>query len=235
MQNSNTLYLTKSEAPYVDYELASRIIKPSPGRLWVLEWPNPERIGSIYVSDGAATSLKGDSCTVLAAGLGVDLSPGDTVLVSPTHGTWIEDGVFGSYRAEGRIRIYGMAWYLNDPHPQKWDDSCPVKIVKEFRNTTHGGYSDFETEHMQALGTKLIIKRDPIVESQSGILLSDNGRYRECTATVVSAGKKAMWHDSRVIPGVRVHYDPQGLLDTAFGDDPDLAIIDVQAVNAVIV
>ena len=132
MERSHTLQLARLDAPHVDLELASRVIKPLPGRFYAVEFPAVDRIGSIWLSDGASSSLSSDLCVVIAVGAGVDLSPGDVVLVRPTHGDWIEDAEFGSYRAEGRVRIYGAACeFQGEPVRVEWDECEPVRVVRD--------------------------------------------------------------------------------------------------------
>lgn len=69
-----------------------------------------------------------------------------------------------------------------------------------------------------------------MVRSESGLLLPDDATYRSCLATVVSVGSAVQ----EVREGDRVHYNPIGLLDFMFGDDPDLAVCTELGINAVI-
>ena len=83
---------------------------------------------------------------------------------------------------------------------------------------------------LEATGRNVLIRRDPAVRSESGLLLPDAATYRSCMATVVSVGSLVR----EVVVGDRVHYNPMGLLDFLFGDDPDLAVCTELGINAVI-
>lgn len=129
MERPSTLQMTRVAAPRVDFELASRVIRPLSGRFYAVEFPAVDRIGSIWLSDGASSTLSSDLCVVIAVGDGVDLSPGDVVLVRPTHGDWIEDAVFGEYAAEGRVRVYGVACeFHGEPVRVAWDECAPIRV-----------------------------------------------------------------------------------------------------------
>lgn len=130
MERPNTLQLSRLDAPRVDFELASSVIKPLSGRFYAVEFPAVNRVGSVWLSDGASASLSSDMCVVIAVGEGVDLSPGDVVLVRPTHGDWIEDARFGPYVAEGRVRVYGLACeFQGEPTRVAWDECAPVRVL----------------------------------------------------------------------------------------------------------
>ena len=83
---------------------------------------------------------------------------------------------------------------------------------------------------LEATGRNVLIRRDPVVRSESGLLLPDDATYRTCMATVVSVGSRVRG----VKIGDRVHYNPMGLLDFLFGDDADLAVCTELGINAVI-
>ena len=130
MERPNTLQLGSVDLPRVNFELASRVIKPLAERFYAVEFPAVERLGSVWLSDGASSSLSSDLCVVIAVGSGVDLSPGDVVVVRPTHGDWIENAVFGDYRAEGRVRVYGTACeFQGEPVRVAWDECAPVRLL----------------------------------------------------------------------------------------------------------
>jgi co-chaperonin GroES (HSP10) len=83
---------------------------------------------------------------------------------------------------------------------------------------------------LEATGRNVLIRRDPVVRSESGLLLPDSATYRSCMATVVSVGSQVR----EVRAGDRVHYNPMGLLDFLFGDDADLAVCTELGIHAVI-
>jgi hypothetical protein len=83
---------------------------------------------------------------------------------------------------------------------------------------------------LEATGRNVLIRRDPVVRSEGGLLFPDDSVYRTCLGTVVSVG--SLVREVRV--GDRVHYSPMGLLDFLFGDDPDLAVCTELGINAVI-
>ena len=241
MERPNTLQLTRVDAqedlrgqsralPNVDFELASRAIKPLSGRFYAVEFPSVDRIGSIWLSDGASSSLSSDLCVVIAVGEGVSLSPGDVVLVRPTHGDWIEDAVFGGYRAECRVRVYGLACsFEGEPVRVAWDECAPVRLpIFDCRLPIDN--KTMNEQRLEATGRNVLIRRDPVVRSEHGVILPDEAIYRTCMATVVSVGSQVQ----EVKAGDRVHYNPMGLLDFLFGEDPDLAVCTELGINAVI-
>jgi co-chaperonin GroES (HSP10) len=216
MERVNTLQLGEMGID-VNWCLASSLVKPLRGRFYAVESPEQEQHHGLYLSDGAKQSLKSDVCKVIAVGADCGLSPGDTILVRPDHGTWVEGFKVGPYHAEARVRIYGMAWTEdNDPIPLPWDLSAPIKL---------------KDGQMNATGTNIIIKRDAVIQERGGIYLPDSQTHRTCIGTVVSVGPSV----TDIKAGERIHYDPTGLLDFLFGNDPDLAILRWEAVNAIII
>ena len=83
---------------------------------------------------------------------------------------------------------------------------------------------------LEATGRNVLIRRDPVVRRENGLLLPDDAVYRTCMATVVSVGSQVR----EVSVGDRVHYNPMGLLDFLFSDDTDLAVCTELGINAVI-
>jgi hypothetical protein len=94
-----TIQLPTAEAQEIDYERAATCIRPLPGRFYAIEHGRTEKIGNIYLSERAGVSLQSDALTVIAAGEGVSLSPGESILVRPTHGDWIEGFEVPGWRA----------------------------------------------------------------------------------------------------------------------------------------
>ena len=83
---------------------------------------------------------------------------------------------------------------------------------------------------LEATGRNVLIRRDAVVRNEGGLLLPDDAVYRTCMATVLSVGPQVR----EVKVGDRVHYNPMGLLDFLFGEDPDLAVVTELGINAVI-
>jgi hypothetical protein len=132
MERPNTLQLTVADAPAVDFAMASSVIRPLSGRFYALEFPAVDRVGSVWLSDGASSSLSSDLCVVIAVGDGVGLTPGDVVVVRPTHGDWIESAAFGPYTAEGRVRIYGIACeFQGEPVRVAWDECAVLRVNRK--------------------------------------------------------------------------------------------------------
>lgn len=196
----------------IDYQKAT-CLKPPTGRVIVEMLPETGQIGPILLPDVVAGQFRPDVGIVLAVGPGVSLAPGATVCVRGYDGQWIE-GFEAGYRTSNQVRCYGAAaQYQGSMESYPWSDSIPLQIVGEFE--------------MVATDRNVVIRRDPVVESESGFLLPDSAKYRTGKATVVSVGPCACLDidGGRVSPGDRVVYDPRGELDFAFGGDPDLAII----------
>jgi co-chaperonin GroES (HSP10) len=233
-----TIQLPTAEAQEIDYGQAASVIRPLPGRFYAIEHGRAKKIGSIFLSEGAGTSLQSDALTVIAAGEGVSLSPGESILVRPTHGEWIEGFEVPGYKAEQRVRVYGTgAAFQGQPFRVDWWECAPCKVHTASFMGGLGVLTPINSVHIsrtnmaiEATGRNIIIKRDPTVTSESGIELPESAQYRSCLATVLSVGKQV--RDVKV--GDRVHYAPMGLLDFMFGDDPDLACVTELAINAVI-
>ena len=196
------------------------------GRFYAVEFPRHEREGLIYLSDHVQDSLKSDLAVVIAVGPEVGLEPGDVVGVRCDFGDWYEDAQFGPYKAEGWVRVYGMAHeFQGESVRVRWDECAPVRIGKDME--------------LRANGTKVVIRRDPVIRSERGLMLPDDVVYRSCLATVVDAGKgaydeKGIFRVPEVKVGDRVHYQPVGIIECSIEGDPDLAVVDCDAISAVI-
>lgn len=190
------------------------------GKVVVEMLPEARQIGLIQLPDNVQGVLRPDVGVVLAVGPGVDdLEPGDMVVVRPYDGTWVEGFECDGYKAKGQVRIYGAYHpYSGESLRCDWSESIPVRIREE---------------QMLAVSNNVIIRRTPLIQQQSGLLLPDAEKYRDCMATVVSIGAKALVDvpGGRVEEGDTIHYDATGVLDFAFKDDPDLAVIKDSDIN----
>jgi hypothetical protein len=211
------LLLTAHE---IDFRLAAGL-RAAAGRVLVEMLPESNRIGCILLPAVVAGKFRPDVGIVLAAGAGVSLEPGATVCVRGYDGQWIE-GFDAGYETPNQVRCYGAAAaFQGEIQEFPWSDSIPLQIVCEG--------DEFE---MYATGHNVVIKRDPLIETESILWLRPEDRYRNGKATVVSIGPDAAL-GGVVKVGDRIVYNPAGEIDFDFGGDPDLAIITDTAVNCV--
>lgn len=169
MDRPNTIQLPVQDYEPPDYKNCR--LKPEPGIVVVEMFPQQESIGSILLPDQVKDKLQPDAGTVIASGH-EDYKPGDAVLVFPYNGTWFRGWTEG-YKAKGEVRIYGVG------------SQTPEERIKR------GAGMDIPavlTDKIQAKGSWVLIKRDPVVQASGLIELPDEDQYRPGTATVVSAG-----------------------------------------------
>jgi co-chaperonin GroES (HSP10) len=186
--------------------------------------PAAKEVGGILLPDVVADKYRPDVAIVLATGPDVSLPVGSMVAVRPYDGEWIEGFDAGGYATKNQVRFVGRTAPLSgelDLIP--WDETIPLQFDGE----------DFD---MIATGHNLIIRRDPVIAQESGFELSEGAQYRTGLAEVLSVGPDCdlATRVGEVEVGDRIHYNAEGILDFAFGGDPDLAIIPDIAVNLLI-
>jgi hypothetical protein len=129
---------------------------------------------------------------VLASGPGVPLAYGDRVFVHPAHGKHMAGVSIGGKTIPGEVHYYGRAAGSGGrPVKIAWWKSIPILWAGE----------------MKATGNNVIVDRGPVVrETEGGILLPDDARYRSTKGCVVSVGPEAARRYPDLKPGAVVYY-----------------------------
>lgn len=223
METAELLLPESWDIPWKD----ARIAVP-PGLVVVEMLPLPEKKGLLYLPEKFSQSHRPDVGVVIGVGRGTSLTPGDLVIVRPEDGHWQEGADLGGYKPKNQIRTYGKDYNFHaEAERFPWEDSIPL--------TYNGGI-------MQATANNVLIRRDPVVEKDCGLHLTETQKYRSCEATIVSLGPWAFRNKFdpnepmpvKVSVGDRVNYAPRGVLEFAFKDDPDLALVRDLDINFVI-
>jgi len=205
---------------------AVRGVCPTPGRVVVEMLPEQSQIGAILLPDVVAGKYRPDIGIVIATGPDVSLPVGATVCINPYWGEWIDGFEVPGYATTNQVRIYGATYpSRGEAERVPWDEAIPVHLVTE----------DGEVD-MIATGKNLIIRREPLVEKQSGFDLPESAKYWTGLAEVLSIGPDCdlLTRVGQVSVGDRIHHANEGVLDFAFADDEDMAIIGDFAVNLLI-
>lgn len=206
-------------SPEADWRTASLAIRPYGDILFIEMDPYAEKVGVIVLPSEVGGHLRPDAGTVVACGADIEeVQPGSRVLVLPYGGNIFGTGSFSDYKSKGEIRIYGNASKNEFEHvSEDWNLSVIAKV---------------DEICPQALGQWVFIKRDPLQETEKGIVLSHRDRFRSQQATVVNAGGRTI-----LKAGMRVVYHGEALMvDTEFlavrypefvgeGDPKDYAFI----------
>lgn len=193
-----------------------------PGQVVVECVSNPESQGGILLPDELREVMRPDIGVVLASGEGVHLRRGDHVAFNPHHGVWVEGMSFPGYAPSGQVRVFGKADGLDgEMFPVSWWVSVLMVVEKG---------------NFRATGYNVVIDRDPVVESQGGIMLPDSSKFRDCWATVVSVGEfvDGRFDGGYLSPGDRVHYSPSGV-KLRGGEVQDLMAVDARGKNLAII
>jgi co-chaperonin GroES (HSP10) len=232
----------------VDWEAASRAIRPNYGVVYVEMAPYIEKRGDLYLSDETKQRDRADCGVVLACGLErgpkwpleapempipMEIRPGDKVLVDPYRGIKLQNAQFGEYGAQGWVRIYGLAsGDYNEHYPYAWQEVI-FAVIDEQKTGK---------ESIRATGKWLFIERDRIKESKGGVLLTDRSAKQSGLATILAVGKEAAAQGYR--EGMRIHFPPalsydSGLYEVShakeFGLDSDnYAFLDWKNVLSVV-
>lgn len=222
----NTLQLPTSIAHQVDWRAAAKEISAPPGRAIIEMIPFGDRWGSLFLPDKVAANLRPDVGVVLAVGseisigsdgelLGVvgpepELMAGDVVVVRGYDGTWREKFAVGDYKAQSTVRCYGLwsaegTWGEVKLYP--WHESIVARLTEEM--------------NMIMLRDNMLVKRDPLIEREGLIELSNDSQYRNNTATVLEVGPRCSYK-----AGDRIIYYPGAMLELdMINGDPDLGIL----------
>jgi co-chaperonin GroES (HSP10) len=208
----------------IDSAQASGLECPA-GRVLVEMLPEAQRIGQVLLPGRVAANLRPDIGVVLSVGPGVLLEPGAMVAVRPYNGQWIEGFDVPGYRTKNQVRFYGRyTAFQGDSQELEWDESILVRIFPE-------------EESMQAVGRNLILRREPIVREQGGLVLPDDEHYHTGLATVESVGPKCELETASGPIGVGdlVHYDTRSVVSYDFKSGyEDYAIVPDIGINCVI-
>jgi len=204
-------------------------IKALPGVVVVLMDPPEEEISGILLPDSADQD-RPDSGIILAAPESYGLTAGDHVGVLPFAGIWFRDAVFNGYRF-WEIRYYGIADLCEyDSIRQEPTDLIPVSL--------HEGQTIQECIKPHA--DWVLLRRDPVNDQESGILLPDKAQYRSCKATVYGVGPNTrdvlLW-DRVVYHGPAISIDFQNLLKFVpelEGDPKDYCLVKESGIYCVI-
>lgn len=161
-----------------------------------------------------------DVGVVVAVGLGVDLWPGDVVVVSPVGGTWRWGFQAGDYRPENEIRVYGI--YCDETHAGQ-PEIIPWWL--EIFAVMTDLYS------IVPKGDQMLVKRDPIVKVEKGVILPDSAHYATNMGRVLSVGPDV----ENVRIGQRLIYSPYAAVNLVYpGKDPDTAMVREAGVEALL-
>ena len=222
MDRPNTLLLSQLNPPSIDLTRAQASIHAMPGCVIVEMFPEPERIGRIYLPESVSQNERPDIGVVIAVGKeeGRDDLPdvGEFVLVSPYDGCWRKDWNEGSYSTTNQVRSYGRwAGIPGYPVVTDWNQSVMATL-------------DIEQRTITPLKNILLIRRDKEIDTQNGIILPDYSKYRNTMGTVVKIGSTV----ERIKPGDRVLYTPKSCIEFTFDGDEDLALVHYEGIEAVI-
>ena len=222
-ESSNVLQLSVSSLKHdIDWRAASQCIRCLPGRVVVEMLPAVSHIGGIGLPDRIGANCRPDVGVVLSS---VDGPPAGTVVaVRPYDGTWIEGADCGAYEPHGQIRVYGAFKEYDRPEWSNWWDSVVCGVTLE----------DGRVRLSHPYVDKIVMKLDPLEETDGGVMLSDLDQFRNGLATIVAVGSDV----PDLKPGDRVSYDVNMLLQTGLGldltDDRDYSICTAHAINYVI-
>lgn len=217
MIDEKVCQITVEQLPEADWQAASRAIKPLRGNVFVEMAPAPGSQGVIVLPDNVKDAQWADLGTVVAVGddvelrPGVPLVPGTRVLVRPTDGTQREGFAAGEYKPINQVRIYGVYCddsNVGDPTRYAWDRSILAEITEDME--------------IRPRGDNVLVRMKPLVESDRGIWLPDDSKYRTSEGTVVNIGETVL----EVEPGDRVFYNPNAVIQLDWRRrDKDLAIL----------
>lgn len=184
----------------------------------------PSQIGNILLSDDTDQD-RPDSGVVLSSG--VDwLTPGERVLVPPFAGIWFRDLMLSGYKF-WEARFYGVADFSEFSEGEQ-----DVKDIILASVDDHG--------ILKPKNSNVLLRRDPVNDEQSGIILPDKSKYRNQKATVVavgpdvkevSPGDRVVYHGPMVIVGLKnlIEMDP-----TLDGDSADYCLIDERGIYCIL-
>lgn len=205
------------EAPPILWVLAAEVLRMAPGCTAVEMWPVAHDMGGIIIPDKFAKRMRTQVGTVLSAGQGVDVSPGDVAIVHPLDGQWIDGFGVGAYEAQGEVRLYGvMCEKLGEPISVPWDESLLAKI---------------EADMIVPLGHNMTLKMPERREKRGEVYLPNRMQDREDRATVLDVGSRLertfkVGGEFRTLqPGDVVRFHRRALRQIGFDEDDSVAVI----------
>lgn len=201
-----------------DWQAAESCIRPAPGVVYVEMAHYAESIRSVLLPDFVKQKLRADAGIVIASGKARSKTdhPKDSCLEPPRAGTRVlvlpykGDGYIGfhigeTYRAQGVVRVYGIASTEKTLELTDWTDSIVAELESEHR--------------ARPVGKWVLLRRDPRIKTEMGLELPESQWYRTGKATVVDAGLKAQT-DAGLKAGQKVHYKQDAItIDTEFSQD----------------
>lgn len=175
--------------PSCDWQTAELYLRAHPGKTIVEMAPVPKEHGGIFIANGQGheLTLRPDAGVVLAAGLGVPLTPGQVVLVNHTHGKWIDGFVAGPYQAENEVRVYGRAAVVKTGKciDVPWHQS----ILAVAEGWPEGGWN---MPTIIPTHGKVLIRREGLVKrTANGLYIPDRVHHRSSKGRVVAVAPSA--------------------------------------------
>lgn len=224
-----------SELP--DWQTASKYLACLPGVVAVERLSVPEKLGSLYLPDRAVHTYYEDDDpvagfepsvgVVLSAGCGVDLEPGQVVIIRDGDGVEFEDFHAGSYRAKNPVLFFGVIV------PQGEDEREPGYVEDmPYDECILGVVEGMDIKEMT--GKNILLERDEddvTRKTDSGIYLPDVAAENASSEAVVKMIGSGV---TQCKPGDRVLYHPLGCNDFYDPENKRLRVVRELAVFSVI-
>lgn len=185
--------ITKEQAG----EASKRIYCP-PGKVLVVCHKARTKIGMLHLPDEFAEQFKADLATVVQAGEGVPLKPGDVVVTDWQLGKRVRGLEFADVLIEGEVRMYG---YMGGTEMDS-DEGCAA-LAPQKQDWDLGIVGVMEGP--RATGKNIWLKVPPLEEaSEGGILMAQTAQRRECLWPVHSIGPDVPKADAKRFKGKKV-------------------------------
>lgn len=166
LRAETTVQLSGEVRKDVDWESASRALRPNTGCVAVEMDYRPEKSGSIFLPDEIAGAGRPDRGTVISAHESTGLSPGDIVVVSGYGGQWVDGFECEGFSTIGEVRFYGHLGL-------SWKADVWAVIG----------------EKMTPTGSRVLLEKDNVQKMSSGGLhLPDGSETSSNIATVKEVG-----------------------------------------------
>lgn len=182
----------------IDWESASRTLRPLRGCVAVEMDHRPETMAGIHLPDDYAGAYRPDRGTVVAAHANTGLVPGTVVVVSAYGGQWTDGFVSDGFSTDGEVRFYGhlgLSWKADI-----WA-ICGEK--------------------MQPTGSRVLLDKDNVQKESHGLLLPDGSELSSNVATVRDVGPDCNF----LTPGMRVLYSLEHIRNFRSDDHDRFGII----------
>lgn len=210
---------------FVDWEVASRSIKPFPGYVYVEMAPYQEKFGVLHLLDDTQRAKRADVGICIAVGadrdpeekiltasgyaetpLPLEVKPGDVCLVDPYRGDMFEGFAAGPYRTKRMVRLYGDASADEFRYrARQVDETIMATVLEEPTKIGNLAQNTAPKKRLRPVGRYCLIQREPLPETTSaGVVLPDRERIRRPFATILEASAAAQAHGR--MPGMRVQY-----------------------------